>query len=75
VVRLPAKGFGTTEFEMTDARRELLVNAGREAMQAYFERAAATEAVSFGVMEDADAKRGQRTADRLALRMLKRQRT
>jgi len=74
VVHLPAQGFGTTEFEMTDARRELLVNAGREAMQAYFERAAATEAVSFGVMEDADAKRGQRTADRLALRMLKKRR-
>ncbi|MBF8283162.1 MAG: hypothetical protein HW378_2077, partial [Anaerolineales bacterium] len=41
---------------------------------AYFEGAAATEAVSFGVMEDEDAKRGQRTADRLALKMLKRQR-
>lgn len=74
VVRLPARGFGTVEFEMTDERRGLLVNAGREAMKAYFERAAATEVVSFGVMEDEDAKRGQRTADKLAVKMLNRQR-
>ena len=32
VVRLPAKGYGTTEFGMTPERRGALVSAGREAM-------------------------------------------
>lgn len=35
VVHLPAKGYGTTEFNMTDARREALVKAGRTATEAY----------------------------------------
>jgi predicted acylesterase/phospholipase RssA len=35
VVRLPAKGYGTTEFDMSDARREALVSAGRRAMREY----------------------------------------
>ncbi len=71
VVHLPAKGYGTTEFDMPDEKRELLVNAGREAMSAYFE-AAAQEVVSFGMREDQDAQRAQRHADKLALKMLKR---
>lgn len=37
VVRLPAQGFGTTEFDMSEARREALVNAGRQAMRIHFE--------------------------------------
>ncbi len=37
VVRLPANGYGTTEFEMSDERRELLVAAGRKAMKDYFD--------------------------------------
>ena len=37
VVRLPAKGYGTTEFDMSDERRELLVAAGRKAMKDYFD--------------------------------------
>ena len=44
VVRLPAKGYGTTEFDMSGRRRDALVAAGRAAMQAYFfqkEKAAA----------------------------------
>lgn len=32
VVRLPAGGYGTTQFDMTDAEREALVAAGRQAM-------------------------------------------
>lgn len=32
VVRLPAEGYGTTEFDMSDARRTALVEAGRVAM-------------------------------------------
>jgi len=36
VVRLPAKGYGTTEFNMTKERKDKLVAAGRSAMRAYF---------------------------------------
>ena len=36
IVRCPAKGYGTTEFDMSDKRREALVEAGREAVRAYF---------------------------------------
>ena len=39
VVRLPAKGYGTTEFDMTDERRQALVAAGQNAMAAYLDRA------------------------------------
>jgi NTE family protein len=37
VVRLPAGGYGTTEFDMSDARRDALVAAGREAMRVYLD--------------------------------------
>jgi len=37
VVRLPAKGYETTEFNMTDERREALIDAGRAAMHSYLE--------------------------------------
>jgi NTE family protein len=35
VVRLPAGGYGTTQFDMTDAEREALIAAGRNAMRAF----------------------------------------
>ena len=71
VVRLPAKGYGTTEFDMTDERRELLVNAGRSVMGAYFEQAVPPEfEVSFGVGESEDDLKAQQTADKTALKML-----
>ena len=35
VVQLPAGGYGTTQFDMTDAEREALVEAGRAAMRAF----------------------------------------
>lgn len=38
VIRLPAKGYGTTEFDMTDERREALVNAGQQFAKVYFEQ-------------------------------------
>lgn len=41
VVRLPAKGFGTTEFDMSDARRNALLAAGKEEMKKYLNRRAA----------------------------------
>jgi len=36
VVRLPAKGYGTTEFDMSVARQQALLAAGRREMQRYF---------------------------------------
>jgi len=35
VVRLPASGYGTTQFDMTPPEREALVNAGRLAMRSF----------------------------------------
>ena len=37
VARLPAQGYGTTEFDMSDERRDALVKAGRDAMALYFD--------------------------------------
>jgi predicted acylesterase/phospholipase RssA len=37
VVRLPAQGYGTTEFDMSEERRNALVAAGREAMDLYLD--------------------------------------
>jgi len=72
VVRLPAKGYGTVEFDMTDERRELLVDAGRNVMRAYLLHAAEAEAeVSFGVGPSADDLKAAQTADNLAMKMLK----
>lgn len=38
VVRLPAKDYGTVEFDMSDERRDLLVTAGRQTMKTYLDR-------------------------------------
>ncbi len=38
VVRLPAGGYGTTQFDMSDAEREALVAAGRQAMRDFIAR-------------------------------------
>ena len=71
VVRLPAKGYGTVEFDMSDERRELLVEAGRTVMRAYLERAAqAVGEVSFGVGLSAADLAAEQTADKLAMKML-----
>lgn len=37
VCRLPAKGYGTTEFDMDDERRDALIRAGRETARAFFD--------------------------------------
>ena len=37
VVRLPAAGYGTTEFDLSDERREALVDVGRTAMALYLD--------------------------------------
>jgi NTE family protein len=53
VVRLPAKGYGTTEFDMSVARREALIEAGRQKMRRYFDEhppsARPTGDISFGI--------------------------
>jgi predicted acylesterase/phospholipase RssA len=69
VVRLPAGGYGTTEFDMTPERRAALLNAGINTMAAFLDNppaprmAAALEATGMGMP-------GQ-IADRIALNLLK----
>jgi NTE family protein len=75
VVRLPARGFGTTEFEMTDDRRGLLVQAGCDTMTRYLdELELAAGPVSFGLDGETTIveldEESTRKADKLALRML-----
>lgn len=38
VCRLPAQGYGTTEFDMSEARMNALIEAGRNALADYFRR-------------------------------------
>lgn len=38
VCRLPAKGYGITEFDMNPARRQALINAGKMAMRQYLDK-------------------------------------
>ncbi len=65
VVRLPAKDYGTVEFDMNDKRRGLLVDAGRKAMRDYLDwleqrevrRLSLEEAVSAQSMTDRVANR------------------
>jgi NTE family protein len=68
VVHLPAKGYGTTEFNMSDQRRALLVTAGQQAMAAYLDRAAASGAA----MDEIEMARVNQAADRVAGRLLPR---
>jgi predicted acylesterase/phospholipase RssA len=69
VVRLPANGYGTTEFEMSDEKRGLLVQAGRETMKAYFESQDFGE-VAFGLEGGEGEAELARQADRVARKML-----
>jgi predicted acylesterase/phospholipase RssA len=69
VVHLPAKGYGTTEFDMTDARREALVQAGRTATEAYL------AAGSLEMAKDIDLEQLERAseeASRIAMAILSR---
>lgn len=66
VVRLPAKGYGTTEFEMSDERRELLVDAGQKAMNGYFDH----QGQAPSIMGE-KAKTPKEVADQVATRMLR----
>ncbi len=69
VVRLPAAGYGTTEFDMSDERRAALVKAGADAMGAYFKQPVAKRAAPKGV-KAAGAGNARHVADRIAGRLL-----
>ena len=66
VARLPAAGYGTTEFDMSDARRDALVEAGREAMAEYLD-----DQSTEGVRRARVIGRGAEQADRIAKRILR----
>ncbi|MCD4738322.1 MAG: patatin-like phospholipase family protein [Anaerolineae bacterium] len=68
VVRLPAQGYGTTEFDMSVERRELLVAAGERKMQQYIaQQRVVDESISFDVVGVSDTREW---ADRIAQRLL-----
>jgi NTE family protein len=69
VVRLPAAGYGTTEFDMSDERRDALVEAGRRAVGAYFDRLIQPRALRREV-EPAGLERVKKHSDRIATRLL-----
>jgi predicted acylesterase/phospholipase RssA len=81
VVRLPAVGYGTTEFDMSDERRNALVAAGRNAMGSYLDshpaektgqpRSTRAKDIKVGERGKADrgAKRTETSADRISRRI------
>jgi len=74
VVRLPAGGYGTTEFDMSDDRRNALVQAGRSVMGAYLDSQHAKKArLPRGVKAKGakGVKRVKTAADRMASRLLR----
>ena len=71
VVRLPAYGYGTTEFNMSDERRDALVRAGRFMTKRHFSRYNRFAAFGMGEAESEAPKRSdQDIADDLAVKML-----
>ena len=65
VVRLPAGGYGTTEFNMSDERRAALVAVGKSNMAAYLDQLAF--ALPFDISQPVDM---ETIADNSALRIL-----
>lgn len=68
VVRLPAGGYGTTEFDMPEERRAALLEAGRSAMKRYLDQME-MKTVSFALDQGPSPAN---LADQMALRMLAR---
>ena len=64
IVRLPAKGYGTTEFDMSEGRRDALIEAARLAMETWLKSAPRT-ASGFGFSPKAAQK-----ADAIAVDLL-----
>lgn len=65
VARLPAKGFGTTEFDMSDERRDALVNGGKSAMSTHM-----TNRALAGTLAAGDDEKAQQAANKVALKLL-----
>ncbi|MGB1249856.1 MAG: patatin-like phospholipase family protein, partial [Candidatus Promineifilaceae bacterium] len=66
IVCCPAKGYGTTEFNMSEERRKALVTAGRNAMRDYFERPEPADSRGMGgLLEDPSVEIAARRARRL----------
>lgn len=72
VVRLPAKGYGTIEFGMSEARRAALVEAGRQVTAQYLNRmeSQAAGGVSFGLESATETRNLLSAADKIAGRIL-----
>jgi predicted acylesterase/phospholipase RssA len=70
VVHLPAAGYGTTEFDMSDERREALVAGGRTATADYLD-AQIRKAVPAKEVGRAPAAPVESRADRIATNLLK----
>jgi predicted acylesterase/phospholipase RssA len=70
VVRLPAKGYGTTEFDMSEERRNALVAAGRDAMAAYLDTPAGLTGLVLPSKAMPGGMKPQTPADRIAGSML-----
>lgn len=70
VARLPAKGYGTTEFDMNDERRTAIIEGGRSAMAAYFDRPSPGMIPLPPAQAAAAQARIQRLADDVARRIL-----
>ncbi|MCL4802909.1 MAG: patatin-like phospholipase family protein [Anaerolineae bacterium] len=68
VCRLPAKGYQTTEFGMSDERRERLIDAGRLAMRNYLRT---RETQGMRGPDIVEMERAYNRADRIALKILK----
>jgi NTE family protein len=69
VIRLPAKGYGTIEFGMSEKRRNALVNAGRKAAERFFLKAEA-EQEHFSFSLEGPAELDESAADRISSRIL-----
>jgi len=73
VVRLPAGGYRTTQFDMTDAERDALVDAGREALRSFLARQPAPRGARGAAAADFSAsKAAQSLANQAAATILQR---
>jgi predicted acylesterase/phospholipase RssA len=71
VVRLPAHGYGTTEFSMKPERRDALVKAGYDEMRVFLDKPAPVADLPFGELAGIPGRVSvARHADRIAGRIL-----
>jgi hypothetical protein len=67
VARLPAQGYGSLEFDMSESRRDLLIAGGRQAMRDYFDRPRPADVQPEGARVPLNT---QAYANRVAVRLL-----